>query len=332
MKIIFHIGMGKTGTSAIQSALAENRALLGEWDMESIGLWLGIINPSYIGYAGFDSFAAQDVEALERDAETLYKRLAVRSPDTFIHSNESIFANIHAYRPFISKLLDIGMEIQIVIYVRPLEDWLPSAFVQWNAYHKTHRGRISSFPKKGRELAALYANIVPWIDAFGEKVVVRRFDRGQDIVSNFAEVLGIPLISPENRVWERIEDAETVMRAIFNDRVEEPALPNLFENALRLDRGGAIRSIDEFSKRTLDFGALPDIVSEMSDVVRDINQKSGVDISLSGDPNNSQILDVNVIRDRIVDYLLELSFSQSLRLQRLERLFEDYQVSVDKQS
>lgn len=325
MEITFHVGMGKTGTSSVQSALAQNRDILAESNYEYLGLWLNIIHASYKGYAGFDRFCAQESSQLREDARTFFNRLSVRKASKFIYSNESAFANISAFVPFIEALMDLNVAVRVVIYVRTLNDWLPSAFVQWNAFHKTHVGPIEPFSKKGSELAALYHNILEWIDRLGDVVHVRPFTKHFNIVEDFSDFLGVRLDFRDERVWTRIEDAETVLRAIFNDRFECEVLPTIFEKATRISRDGLVRSIDDFSKLSLDTSGLTDILHQSEGLSEAIFSRTGIEIIENISDRQEPSFDRSEIKDRLLDYLLEMTINQAIRLERLENLLENMQ-------
>lgn len=49
MKIVFHIGMGKTGTSSIQAALSQNAGELRKQGALYLGMWFDRLDPSYKG-------------------------------------------------------------------------------------------------------------------------------------------------------------------------------------------------------------------------------------------------------------------------------------------
>lgn len=318
MRIIFHVGMGKTGTSSIQAALAASHELLRTSRIEYLGLWLNVIDPKYRGYSGYDLFVGQETDGLVKDADKLFDRLRVRECDTFIYSNESIYGNILSFTPFLRRLQERGATVEIVIYVRPMNDWLPSAFVQWNAYHKTHSGPIRSFGDKGRELAALYNNILLWLDEFDQAVTVRKFDKGSDILDDFSELIGVSLNKPTSRVWERIDDAEAVLRSIFNDRIDGPALPDAFESVMGLGRSESIRSISDFAQRSLDVSEIDKIILETESISDSIARRTGVRVSSRVGPEELRPVDYAVIRERILDYLLEVAMSQAARIKRLE--------------
>lgn len=323
MEIIFHIGMGKTGTSSIQAALLQSKSELEKSGIEYLGMWLSLIDISYRGYAGFDMFASRSEHEIQEDAVKLYENLKLRKFDKFIYSNESIFANIHAFSPFFKKLKELGVSVKVIIYVRPMRDWLPSAFIQWNSYHKTHSGEVQSFSQKGRDLAALYGNITCWLDELPDNVALSRFSKGENIITDFSKIIGVNLMSAEDRVWERIEDTEAVLRSIFNDRVEEPALPQLYEQAMKLQRGGEVRSIEEFSRTSLDFSCIGEILDEFEGVFEEIKQRTGLEVSGKENHVTPPPPDYEEIRRRMMDYLVEISIKQSLRIQRLEKIIED---------
>ena len=318
MRLIFHIGMGKTGTSAIQAALDASGAELAAHGARYLGMWNGFIDPAYRGYEGFERFAAQPADAIRADARRAVDILG-READasTFVLSNEAIFGNVHPYTPFLETLIECGAAVELVLYARPMADWLPSAFIQWNALHKVHRGPVRSFAEAGRGLAQLYGVISIWTERFGERVRLRRFDKGQDIVADFSEVIGIPRRQPDRRVWERIEDAEALLRATFNDRIEAPALPTVFDGVVRLDARAPVRRLDVLAARALDMEGLDALVAEHAPLLEAVRDAHGVDLLTAGPPPAEP--DLDALRARVLDYLIEMSFTQAQRIAALER-------------
>lgn len=318
MKLIIHAGMGKTGTSAIQAALGASERALLRLGAQYLGMWLRDIDPAYVGYDGFERFCAQSDAELRRDARRLIRTLDERPPETFIYSNESVFGSIAAFHPFIDELVERGVDVRVVIYLRPMPDWLPSAFVQWNAFHKTHRGPIQSFAEKGRALSGLYALVPRWLDALGDRVLVRPFGKGRDVVDDFEEVIGLPLSRPEKRVWERIDPAETVLRGLFNDRIDDPAVPAMFERSLRLARDQKVRSVDAFREKVLDTSGLDAILTLRRPIIDEIMTRTGIDVGRS-DRSAAEPPGDEQVRREIQDYLVEIVIQQSFRLNELER-------------
>lgn len=319
MKLFVHAGMGKTGTSAIQAALANSEHTLAKHNAQYLGLWLRTIDPDYVGYEGFERFVSQGEQGIQRDAARLAENFRDSPFSTFIYSNENVFGNFRAFQVFLAALTECGVDVRIVIYVRAMHDWLPSAFVQWNAYHKTHSGPVLPFAQKGRALAGLYDLIPEWIDTFGERADVRPFNKGQDVVADFASVLGIALEPPAERVWERIEPAEAVLRAMFNDRIEGPAVPALFERSLGLKRDQRVRSIDEFRNRALNTNAIDTIIARKQPTIENIRKRTGIDVGESSREKSTEPPVPAQIRAELLSYLVEIVIQQSFRINELER-------------
>lgn len=58
-KFIFHVRMGKTGSTTIQAALAENTSGLAANGFLYLAQWLGIVRTEFDEFAGFQLFLEQ---------------------------------------------------------------------------------------------------------------------------------------------------------------------------------------------------------------------------------------------------------------------------------
>lgn len=320
MRIVFHVGMGKTGTSSIQRTLAAHEAELAAQNAHYLGMWFDAVAPRFRGHEGLHAFAAENPAALAGHAETFLQHLERLSKRTgaelFIHSNEGLFGHSVRIEPFLKALMD-RTEVKILAYVRPPRDWLPSAFTQWNIHHKQQQGPIQPFRERARTLVSQYDGVAPWLDRYGEAFEIRRFDKALDIVTDFAAAVGLTLPPTGQRFLERREPAEVVMRALFNDRFEAPMLPDRFDKMVINTHRGFVKDLETVMEICFDYDDIDTIIEEKRATFEAIEQRTGLDL-LTPEPG-ARTVDKAAVRERLLDYIVSITVEQSLRIHRLER-------------
>ena len=240
-ELILHAGMGKTGTTSLQRALAAAEAAgNGEGGLSAqkahyLGMWFDRLGEDYARYPGLMALAKADAETqrslAERFADSLAESAAADGTRTFVLSNESLFERGRVLAPFLGRLAEAA-PVKAVVYLRPPRDWLPSAFAQWGVYHKTQNGPVPEFADLAPRLLRHYRAITLWHDIFGDRLAARLFGRDIDIVADFAAVAGITLCGSEVRHQARPDPVEMLLRGLFNDRFGGPVLPGRFNAAV----------------------------------------------------------------------------------------------------
>ena len=319
MELILHIGMGKTGTSALQKALKDSNADLRGQGVLYLGMWMhDPADPTAPTHQAF--FGVDDTAWRERGKKiaALAEKAAGDGISKFVVSNESFFHHGPKFQAFIDGF---GGPVKAVAYVRRPESWLPSAYLQWGVRHKTRTGPIPSFGEFARQIVHQYSELLFWQDAMGENLTIRPYDEIDNVVSDFYALCGIDLAAPKSRFYTRGEDAENVVRALFNNRFEGEVPPGRFNGVIgkMLDE---VTPLDAAITETLDFSETPEIVEETRGIFEDFAAKTGVDL-LAGPEQSAPGLDRDAVRDRIFDYVLRLSLEQSVRIRGLERRLED---------
>lgn len=331
MRIVFHVGMGKTGTSSIQQALSAGKAELAAQSVHYLGMWFNEVAPRFRGYAGLAAFAAEPADAQRRHAEAFLAACASRpggDTATFILSNEGLFGHASHLAPFFEALIGKA-EVLFVLYVRPPRDWLPSAFTQWSIHHKQQQGPIEPFRVRARQLVGQYHGVVSWFDGFGPHLMVRRYDKTTDIVADFSSALGLTLPPPGERSLERREPAEVVLRALFNSRFDAPTLPERFENQIFNSRRLSVTPLEEVMALCFDYEEMDEIIAERRGLFQGIAQRTGLDLLASeGAPSPPPAADA--VRERLIDYLIAITIEQSLRINRLERRVNALEKNEDE--
>lgn len=233
MKIILHIGNGKTGTTSIQDSLAVSSDTLAKSGIRYLGsmleeapvhvarwqrrgvhpnatiLELTKADQGVVRDQIFDALSA-NIEALEADAV-----------HTLIWSNERFFHFPLMFEEPLKRLLEQGHQVQVIAYVRRHDSWARSAHNQWYIKHKRNKGANLPFSTFARQYKVAYAPALRgWDAALGEHLLLRNFDAISNVVDDFCQVAGLPagtvLASRSN---ETPSPEETMLRAVLNDRI-----------------------------------------------------------------------------------------------------------------
>ena len=326
MKLVMHIGMGKTGTSSIQRALATNQRRLAAQRAAYLGMWFDAIDPSFEGLMGQRHFAAGDAEQMHDRALTLRsileRRAASEGIETFVFSNEAIFPSVTTMTPFLAALEE-RLDLRLVTYLRDPRSWLPSASTQWGIKHKVEGGPIRPFPERARTLIESYEAIRVWVERFPDILTVRRFEKGADVVADFAAVAGVALEAPDRRYLERDEPVETMLRAEFNSRYPGEVLPERFDRVVINTGSRPVPTVGEIADLCLRYDGIDEIVREKQDLFEFIRDTLGLDFLRDDVPEEGpEAPDPVALQGRLVDYLLQITLDQARRIQRLERLVE----------
>jgi len=241
MKLIFHIGAGKTGTSSIQATLKANAPVLQARGV----LYLGLMfehSPARLfewqRFGGQDEFLALPQAEAEAQFNRVLQATLRRGREAGVHSmiwsSESFFDRFDAVLGPLQRACEQGLDLAVLAYVRAHETWARSAYIQWGLKHKTYPGRLRSFGEWVAHRKPLFApTLARYDDAFPGRLTVRNFDAAGDVVDDFCEFAGLADL-PLERVHENHtpDDTELFLRALFNDRQDSDALPMVFDKAV----------------------------------------------------------------------------------------------------
>jgi len=229
MRFTAHIGLGKTGTSAIQSALEEYPG-----SMAARGKWPTLETGDSINHAWLRQ------EHSEEKTKVFYNTIVNHSQkmgcDHVVWSNEAISNNpemVHLFRD-LSQYSD-DLDVKVILYVRDPVKWLKSAWDQWGLVHKVLKGRYHK--KSGKD------NIAPltfarWFKTWGKKTYnswrrwknvadIRVYKEGENVIDDFCEATELDL--PRLRAYETPETSEVLSRAIYNNTYSEAVTPHKFD-------------------------------------------------------------------------------------------------------
>jgi hypothetical protein len=326
MKVIFHIGMGKTGTSSIQNSLNESSAELKIQKARYLGLWFDVVDPSFAQFKGQQIFFAQSDHEMMKSASAFASSLGEisksESIETFIISNESMFAQVDALLPFFSSLKR-QCHLKILAYIRSPSDWLSSAYVQWGVVHKENKGPIQSFEQRARTLIGQYEAFRIWQSNFPDIFEVRQFSKGLDIVSDFSQTTSLRIRNNGKRVLERFEQAEVLIRAVYNNRFQQSVLPDQFEKSVFRPRYDQQLSLRQAMDLCFAGQRVSEIISERHDLFQYIKSELGFDYIDDVKDESFVEIDGPSIRSDIVDHLVEIVCQQGDRITSLEKQIRD---------
>jgi len=187
-KILLHIGHGKTGSSAIQAALARNQGLLRA---------AGILYPDHVAV---DQARRGEVTSGNLDTENWFEgqvipiARAAQGCGTIVFSNENLF---HRFDEFLDRhgTYESEFDFEIILFVREPFEKLNSAYQQ-SVKRRGFFGDIREFAE--HDVDATYAaNILQALDARGVRFALFNYSAlRRSAIRTFFEHLGL---------WDLIE-------------------------------------------------------------------------------------------------------------------------------
>lgn len=241
MQLIVHIGAGKTGTSAIQHALAAHPDALAARHARYLGLMLehapgaqGARRP-WQKASGSEIFhgmpRAQAVEELCTVLRAAVIAAAADGMARLLWSNESLFDRHAAVDVALRRLAEDGVQVRVIAYVRDPVAWTRSAYLQWGIRHKTYPGPIRPFTTWAESHAPRFAQVLDeWAADWGEALVVRNYDAVDDVVPDFLAACGLDGVAlAPTRANDTPAPHDLLLRAIYNGRLADRALPQRFD-------------------------------------------------------------------------------------------------------
>jgi hypothetical protein len=254
MKLIVHIGAGKTGSSSIQDALLGSESALLQKGIFYTGLMMDkaprLEGCEWQFHGGSDIFFDnEDREHKTEQMHTILSREVDRARENGIHtiiwSNEWLFGRHTTVFPALAKLAKAhsDLKIEVLCYVRRHDKWARSAYTQWGMKHKTYPGKIRGFHEwiKGRNFAYT-DSIKPWIERFPRAVEIANYDATLNIVEDFFKRIDVDQpslrksnIAPRNSIL--------AVWAVFNNRFTKPMHPSVFIEMLKRNNS---QKLDDF--------------------------------------------------------------------------------------
>tara|TARA_B100001094_G_scaffold10965_1_gene9797 strand:+ start:16597 stop:17586 length:990 start_codon:yes stop_codon:yes gene_type:complete len=310
MKFTAHIGLGKTGTSAIQFALQEYKGNLTAGKTGLGRLWPILPDGNRMNHEWLVS------QHTAEKTKALYKIIVSHSKKTgcdhVFWSNEAI-----SNTPEAVKLLrhlstwSPDLDVQIILYVRAPGQWLKSAWEQWGLRHKVLEGKIFERRRRMDEKILRSMTLPRWFHEFGagtynswkwwRKIAeIRQYKEGENIIDDFCEVTGLDL--PRIRAYETPSSSEILSRAIYNNTYSDPVTPHMFDTYVNYG------SVQEYSKN---YFSLKDI-ERLAMILRDES------ISFQNDPPPKERKISEEDYKRLVDQAIIFSIEAMGRIDQLE--------------
>lgn len=255
--LFLHIGLHKTGSTAIQNFCNMNRLILQEQNFcypESGQIWgghhpyawsLGVKHPHYREEMG------SSVEIAGKYLEEADGRHIVLSSEDFEFIGP-------LEMKIVIREFD-GLDIRVVAYLRPQDSYLESEYAQHVRMDESrYSGDIRDFYMKFDFMQRYnYLQLLkPWEEVFRrENIVVRPFQQGQfsgqDLFRDFCEVLGISRY--EDFSHPKREDANVslsaralrVLRELNKLELETVDRATIIEILARYETGGESAILDE---------------------------------------------------------------------------------------
>ncbi|GAA2013656.1 hypothetical protein [Brevibacterium samyangense] len=235
MRIILHIGMGKTGSTSIQETLEGSDAELQKHGIAYLGAMLekserrtapwqhpsADLNAAYSGFVqrgrvhGRERLLSEVCEAFDA-AAAVYE---ARGIHTLVWSNERFISHTALFLAIATALRNRGgHDVKAVAYVRRHENWQRSVFMQWHVKMKRNSGENLSFHDFVRRKSLKFAPALEkWDYHFGEDFLLRNFDAVGSVSADFLSLLGIePGTIPEVRANDSITDEDALLRILYN--------------------------------------------------------------------------------------------------------------------
>ena len=325
MKLIFHIGMGKCGSSSIQRWLLEggpSSPLASR--IISPGTWFDFIDPKYASVDGQERLFQSDDAALSEffDRFVGYVK-GLDSNKTFVLSNESLFEKHN----FLLKMLDVlgdSVEHEYVMYTRDPARWLRSAYLQWTVKHKTMHNKIPSPREDAARLLELFARARRTKEILGSRLTVRTVEEVGDVVADFAGVLGLP--PPQTRLDEYASGSseEYLFRGTLNDYFPEPMEPSRFDalsHNVRIDDLPDHRRIASSIEAAHEIDSfihnMPEVWDNYEALLGRTMEKKSVSNTPDGSTQTKNIWQSNPT-ERMIDFLFAHVVELHERINRLE--------------
>lgn len=240
MKLYVHAGIGKTGTSAIQSALFHNSELLKQNGICYVGQFFEtgfdlaqktptIANVFNQAVRQGEQHMRELVESRLSEVRTYCKAHGL---DRIVWSNEGIFNSPRVMGPALQNVSE-DFDCRLIVYLRRQDRWFVSAYKQWGLIHKTNAGPAQEFEDwyDRFKLHGNYADQLQRWEQFlpKENFDVRLYEKCGNVVEDLlGGVVGFPterLDTTNLQSNQTPEDAILALFKIYNSQVDNALYP-----------------------------------------------------------------------------------------------------------
>jgi hypothetical protein len=238
-RLILHIGIGKTGSSAIQAALRRGRSQLLRQHVlipdDELGGGTRVVGVQSMFFERLHPVDAARIEYVTRRLEALRRLAARRGAHTVVVSAENLI-NRREFASLFSQAREL-FDIEVVAYVRRQDDFIIAAWSQWyfktspdfRAWCDTVKGRFGDWDRV----------LTDWEQVLGDvKYSVRVYDRERlvdnDVVADFFATIGVSTdqLTGGKRVLAKPSVIDRAMRVLGVG--QGPVNRSLNEIAMRL--------------------------------------------------------------------------------------------------
>ncbi|GJM09437.1 MAG: hypothetical protein DHS20C11_17130 [Lysobacteraceae bacterium] len=252
MKITLHIhaGSGKTGTSAIQYFLRNNRQEMLRQGYAYAGTFFEEFSDDQKGNLTevFSRAKKKGVQFLTSHIRQCLARITKRYSDHpirhIIWSNEGILTS-HAVMGEVLSNLVTDYDVHFVAYLRRQDEWLSSAYRQWGIRHKTNPGPVMEFDQwmvRYQRNANYDALLGQWEKSIGlSSITARIYEKCHDVVVDFAAVVGLNLSVldiPDERAYKTPDATILSLFKLYNTQFDEQIHPRSLVQLL--DKAGIL--------------------------------------------------------------------------------------------
>ncbi len=331
MKIIAHIGHGKTGTSSIQKTLSASKDELRTVGIHYLGLNLEFspvkLYPWQIAAGWPDLIKNGPEKAQQQLAEVFTKTLESLENDGIrqvIWSNESMLNRFDIVGPVLQNLRSPSHPVEIIIYLRRHDAWARSAYLQWGIKHKAYSGKVIGFSEwLDKNPINFFRPVKQWLNHQWDNRYIRNFDACDDVVKDFFKCCSIP----ENQIESRRENESPgivalALWAMFNSQKEGPTLPYDLQSVLQRSE------VLDKKYRHLDLNNLfpnPENMAHlMESVQQDVASVNDIFCAFGQPP-----FDNKPLKEKVYDISYEQIFAALLdiiRFQDTENMRQDIQI------
>ncbi|MFW6731900.1 MAG: hypothetical protein ACODUE_09245 [Synechococcus sp.] len=344
-KLLIHIGTGKTGSTAIQHALASSTAGLREKGIYYWGLNLEGCHTSAQLYPWQKESGTGDIQKLSdseagQQLRTVFTQALAHLSDgeMAIWSNESIYERPAMYLPVIRDAVE-GAHISctVLCYVRSHRAYVNSAYKQWGVKHKTYSGRILGFRDWIRtriQFLSYGRQVATWDATFTDRLRLINYDDLSDVVQHFSGFLPEPslLNIPKRRMNQSPPQSLIGLYGLHNNQLEAPVAPAAVQTLLRrYGLAGSNHEMTDLASLFPNAEALSEaeeLLREDSDLVNGLLRRHGQpELERGNRGKDDPTLSTDAVQTSLMSVLLKMLLLQEERISQLEK-----QIPGDPQS
>lgn len=328
MKLILHIGMGKTGTSAIQSFLQRENGSLKNYGVLNAGIRLQNLGSDFsLDNQGDVRHIAKLEKALEAISVAASKSSGVNS---IVWSNESLSqnSNYKNVASSISKFVErseVFDSVSVILVLRRQDLWLESAYRQWGLKHKVYSGHrimnIQEYYERTKHLLDYLSIYRAWSQVATDGVTVVDYNSEMNkggMVRFIADYLSIPWSDKFDRyseVHRSLGPALSFLTAYYNSGFHGKVLPEQFGSVIKYFD---LPEISAKGKGFLSSELIQEISERYAGINKELSVEAGMNVPLFSDVSAREYTPYSRGKDDVVRYLLMMAQKQQSELQELK--------------